>query len=81
MLPTHIKLNSDGDRGFFIDLRTGELYKLNNSGLRILQCLQAGTPMDQISDIIAAEFDVDKSRAAEDVNYFLERINALETLQ
>jgi len=81
MLPNHIKLNSDGDRGFFIDLRTGELFKLNNTGLRILQCLQSDTPVNQIADIIATEFEVEKSKAQKDIQYFLGRIKTLETLQ
>jgi len=81
MLPSHIKLNSDGDRGFFIDLRTGELYKLNRTGLRVLQCLQSDTPDNQIADIISMEFEVDKTKAQQDIHYFLERIKTLETLQ
>ncbi|MCD4654999.1 PqqD family protein [bacterium] len=81
MLPSHIKLNSDGDRGFFIDLRTGELFKLNATGLRILQCLQSDTPENQIADIIVAEFKVDKTKVQEDILYFLGRIKTLETLQ
>lgn len=81
MLPKHIKLNSDGKQGFFIDLRTGELYTLNSTGLRILQSLQSGTPEDQVADIISSEFHVDREKAGKDVQYFLDQIRALETLQ
>jgi len=77
MIPPHIKFYSEHGKGYFIDFRTGELYRLNPVGVRILESLQCGMSRDQLPDIVASEFTIGYDQAAIDIDRFLEKFYAL----
>ncbi len=74
MIPDYIRFFTESDRGFFIDLRTGDLYKLNATGVRTLQALQSGMDPGQISGVITSEFDVGYDQARMDIEQFIQKL-------
>jgi hypothetical protein len=81
MLPAYIKSCCEGERGFFIDLRTGELYRLNTVGVCVMQSLNQGIPLEQLPEIISSEFEVSYDQANEDITKFMKLIQKLEELK
>ncbi|MBN2054038.1 PqqD family protein [bacterium] len=78
MISDHFAFHGTAERGFFMDLRTGDLYRLNPTGIRIIQSLRSGMTPDQLAQVISAEFEVGYDQAEHDITRFLQRLAALE---
>lgn len=74
----HIELYCDKDRGFFIDKRTGDLFRLNPVGALILNAKKAGKSETAIIEEICREFSVNANEAAADFQKFSERLKEQE---
>jgi len=49
------------DTGFIFDPTTGDSYTLNPIGLEIIQLLKKGKTLEEISDHMTGEYDVDEN--------------------
>jgi Coenzyme PQQ synthesis protein D (PqqD) len=81
VIPQHIKYYCSGDRGFFIDFRTGELYRVNLTAMRIMDSLNSGVAQTQLPEIICSEFDVGYDQAKADIDQFIREFTELEPLK
>jgi len=59
-----------------LDLSSGRYYGLNLVGTRVWTLLSGGTTIDAIVETLAAEFDADAARIAEDVGELLADLTA-----
>ncbi|HYC59556.1 MAG TPA: PqqD family peptide modification chaperone [Thermoanaerobaculia bacterium] len=57
-----------------LDQSTGVYHVLNETGAMVWESLQRGEPVDTIAHAVAAEYDVDLARAAEDVEAIVEEL-------
>lgn len=62
------------DGAIVLDIRQGQMFNLNLAGSRILQLLKAGSGQTEIVDEIVREFGVNRDRAENDVQQFLDTL-------
>lgn len=62
-----VMVRSMGDEAVLLDVRTGSYFGLNAVGYRVWLLLESGNTVAQVSDQIAAEFDVTREQAEGDV--------------
>ncbi|MBI3270021.1 MAG: HPr-rel-A system PqqD family peptide chaperone [Planctomycetes bacterium] len=62
------------ERGFLFDPTTGLTYTLNRTGAFLFQRLRHGTAAAEATAALAAEFDVELPRAADDVRDFVQQL-------
>jgi len=61
-------------RAILIRQSEGEVVVLNEVGARLLELLQAGTPVQGVLDALATEFEVDRADLDRDVLSFLREL-------
>lgn len=59
------------DGGVVLDVKNGNMFRLNSVGMRILSLLKAGAPASGIVDEISREYGVDPQIARTDFENFL----------
>lgn len=57
-----------------LDVKQGQLFKVNLVGSRILELLAARTPDSEIADAISREFEISRETATQDVQEFLQTL-------
>jgi len=62
------------DGAIVLDIRQGQMFKLNLVGSRILELLESGSTEEQITDAISREFCVDIESVRKDIAEFLEEL-------
>lgn len=67
--------------GFIFDPENGVSYTVNETGLFILQKLQAGMDKDQITALLPKEYEVGLDGARSDVEHFMAMLKALNLVQ
>ncbi len=70
----HVAFYSDHDRGFLIDRRTGDLYRLNATGVLILKSIRSGESPSRIVAELCKEYQVAPEQAEDDFETFMERL-------
>lgn len=65
-----------GDSAVLIQMRTGRIYELNETGARIWALLEAGASRDEVVAAIAAEFAVEHSDAVDAVDRLIDALRA-----
>jgi hypothetical protein len=68
------------DGGIVLDVRAGQMFRLNPVGSRILELLKSGLTESAIADQIAKEFHVSDDRVGGDVREFLNSLTAYHLL-
>ncbi len=64
--------------GFVFDPTSGESYSINPVGMKILQHLQEGKSLEDITGMITSEYDID---AVSFEKYFLDFVSMLKQFQ
>lgn len=62
------------ESGFLFLPTTGETFTVNETGRSIMRAMQSGKTEAEIPQLIADEFDVDRSTAERDVRDFLAQL-------
>lgn len=61
-------------KAIVIRQKEGEVVVLNEVGARVLDLLQAGTPLREVLDVMAAEFEVGRAELERDVLAFVSQL-------
>ena len=69
------------DGAVALDLRAGQMFRMNLVGSRIVELLGAGRTEVEIANTVAAEFSVDRTVAASDIREFLAQLEGHHLLQ
>jgi len=59
------------DSAAILDLGTKRYYSLNETGIRIWELIETGTPSVEIPGILAGEYEIDPETAREKVQQFI----------
>jgi hypothetical protein len=70
-----------GEAGVLVDLRSGAIFELNATGLRIWELLVSGTPRIEIVGSLAGEFSAPPSEIEADVDDLLQRLSEARLIQ
>lgn len=69
-----VRSTHDQDGAIVLDVRQGQMFKLNCVGSRILELLKRGSTESEIVDEITREFGVNRSFAENDVQEFFQNL-------
>jgi len=80
-LSENIRSTHGPDGGVVLNLVTGEMLRLNQTGSLIFAGLRQGEPETQIVQEIVSEFSISEDLAYSDFHEFMETLRTLELLQ
>ena len=63
-----------GDSGVLIDLRTGRMFELNATGLRVWELVNDGCPAADLADRLRQEFTGDPDRLRDEVTALVDEL-------
>jgi|SRR5919108_864803 hypothetical protein len=63
-----------GDSGVLIDLRSGRIFELNTTGMRVWELLVEGCAADALDERLMNEFATDERRLHEEVSALLDEL-------
>lgn len=63
------------DSGFVFNPTTGESYSVNPIGMEIINLMKEGKAMEQISEVILKQYNIDEATVDKDLNDFMEMLN------
>jgi len=66
-----VRSSSNQDGAIVLDIRQGQMFKLNFTGSRILELLKQNSDESGIVDAISREFGIARDRAETDVREFI----------
>ena len=74
-----VRSTQSADGAVILDVKRGQIFRLNLTGSRILELLRSGAEESEISSMLVREFSADPATAELDANAFLTalRQNAL----
>ena len=64
-----------GDRLVVVNLRTNRIYELNRTALRVWELLEADSGRAGLEETLSAEFDVERTVIAQDVDRMLAKLS------
>lgn len=70
-IASHVKIQTVDNGAIIFDAREGNYAQVNLTGLRILEGVSGGLPMDDIVDGIVSEFEVSRPVVEQDVASYL----------
>ena len=70
-LPDSIRSTHSQDGGIVLDIRRGQMFKLNLVGSRVLELMKTNFHVSQIVDDVSNEFEIDRDLAEADVREFI----------
>jgi Coenzyme PQQ synthesis protein D (PqqD) len=70
-LSEHVRSNHNRDGAVILDIRQGQMFRLNLVGSRMLEFLKKGYSETQIVDEVCRAFGVDRETVETDVREFL----------
>jgi len=70
-LSEQIRSTHDQDGAVLLDIRQGQMFRLNPVGSRILELLKLGYPESRITDEISREFGANRETVKSDLREFL----------
>ena len=73
-LSEQIRSTHDQDGAVLLDIRQGQMFRLNPVGSRILELLKLGYPESRITDEISREFCTDRETVKADLREFLSHL-------
>lgn len=79
-LSDEIRIARDGDEGILLDIRTGDMLRLNSIAVLIVNSLRAGEEEAEIASRIASTFSVPKESVLSDLRIFVESLEQLRLL-
>ena len=71
---TDVRYRVVDHKAIVIRQQEGEVVVLNEVGARVLDLLQAGTPVQGVLDVMAAEFEVGRAELEKDVLAFVRQL-------
>jgi coenzyme PQQ synthesis protein D (PqqD) len=66
----------NGDGGVVLDVKRGQIYRLNSVGAMIFEGIKCGQPARQIADALTSQFGVKRDIAEADVRAFMARLQS-----
>ena len=66
-VPEHVLMRSLGDEMVMLNLDAESYFGLNEVGARLMQLAQAGSTLEQITERLFEEFEVDRDQLEHDV--------------
>lgn len=72
----HVVARRLRDAGVLVNLRTNEIFELNDSAMRVWEMLDAPVPLDAIVSTLVAEFTVTAATAEAETLQIFERLKA-----
>jgi hypothetical protein len=72
---------SDADGGVILDIKRGQIYRLNAAGAMILEGVKNGRRQSQIAEALTNRFRIDRELAETDVRSFMARLQASGLLE
>jgi hypothetical protein len=73
-LSEHVRSTHSQDGAVVLDIREGQMFRLNLVGSRILELVCVGFTESQITDVISREFLANRSTVERDVQDFLRHL-------
>jgi hypothetical protein len=73
-LSEQIRSTHDQDGAVLLDIRQGQMFRLNRVGSRILELLKLGYPESRITDEISREFGAARGTVEIDLREFLSQL-------
>jgi hypothetical protein len=70
-LSTHVRSTHNQDGGVVLDIRQGQMFRLNLVGSRMLELLKEGRSETQIADEISHQFAISREMVETDLKEFL----------
>jgi Coenzyme PQQ synthesis protein D (PqqD) len=80
-LSDDIRIAADGDEGILLDIRSGDMLRLNSTAVLIVSALRAGEEEAEIASRIAFIFTVPKESVLSDLRAFVESLEQLRLLR
>jgi hypothetical protein len=70
-LSEHARSTHNQDGAVVLDIRHGQMFRLNLVGSRTLELLQSGLTESQIANVVSREFSAERNAVARDIEKFL----------
>lgn len=80
-LSEQIRSTHDQDGAVLLDIRQGQMFRLNPVASRILELLKLGYPESRITDEISREFGADRETVKNDLGEFLAHLETYGLLE
>ena len=64
----------DGGEGILVDLNTKRYYQLNETAMLVWKALEQGKAVNEIADLIVAEYEVESDRAIRSVEKLVQNL-------
>ncbi len=68
---------SVSDTGFLFDSTSGQTFRVNQTGLSIVQMLQDGITLEKAPSMLKEKFNVEAENVTEDIREFISLMNDL----
>jgi hypothetical protein len=69
-----------GDEVVVVHLRTNEIFILNRTGARFWELVESGSDLDSVREKLLAEFDVEESQLAAELEEFVTHLSRAELI-
>ena len=79
-LSDDIRLAADGDGGILLDIQSGNLLRLNSTGVLIVNAIREGEHETEIVSRIAAAFTAPKEAVLSDLRTFVDSLEQLRLI-
>ena len=79
-LSDDIRLAADGDGGILLDIQSGDLLRLNSTGVLIVNAIREGQDEAEIVSRIAAAFTAPKESVLSDLRTFVDSLEQLRLI-
>jgi hypothetical protein len=76
-LSNDIRIAADGDEGILLDIRSGDMLRLNSTAVLIVNALRAGEEEAEIASRLASTFTAPKEAVLSDLRTFVESLEQL----
>jgi Coenzyme PQQ synthesis protein D (PqqD) len=73
-IPVDVRTAHGSDGATVLDIRRGQMFRLNFVGSRILELLKQGLMEPEIADQLAIEFGIERTAAAADLHEFVQTL-------
>jgi len=80
-LPSHVRSAHNLDGGSVLDLHSGQIFRLNSVGSKILEFMKRGLVEREIASELVKEFSIDPTVAQADLREFLQMLQRHQLFQ
>ena len=80
VIPEEVVFEVLGEEAVLLNLRTGVYFRLNDTGTRIWQLIEAGERPAEVVETMAREYEVDRESARRDVDRLVDELTRRQLL-